>query len=260
MFGCFALWKYFSQIPFSLYTYTFSLRLFSYTTTLYSLYLGYSQSEPPEEDMRRCIQYPPNPKYPTSPPVLNRTQIAPYMQEGAKIQLFQNMNIQTTQFQPRTLQYPFGAPPPLPQSTAPSGYPRSSQMMYTPRAPPPAPGAVLVSSQPPHAAVTRHSSDPRTREFEAKSVISPLTQHTAVTRTTQQSCQRPSPAPQTDFSWRSRGRGGEGQVRSETCLGEAAAYPGDNSRVLGQRRYRPDTAQVGGEKGSVHCYSQTISW
>ena len=188
MFGCFALWKYFSQIPFSLFTYTFSLRLFSYTTTLYCLYLGYSQSEPPEEDMRRCIQYPPDPKYPTSLPLLNGTQIAPYMQEGAKIQLFQNMNIQTTQFQPRTPQCPFAAPPPLPQSTAPFGYPRSSQMMYTPRAPPPAPGAVLVSSQPPHAAVTRHSSDPRTREFEAKSVISPLTQHTAVTRSNWREC------------------------------------------------------------------------
>ena len=136
--------------------------------------------------MRRRIQYPPKPKYPASPPVLNGTQIAPYMQEGAKIQLFQNMNIQTTQFQPRTPQYPFAAP--LPQSTAPFGYSRSSQMMYTPRAPPPAPGVVLVSSQPPHPAVTRHSSDPRTREFEVKSVISPLTQHTAVTRSNWREC------------------------------------------------------------------------
>ena len=36
--------------------------------------------------------------------------------------------------------------------------------------PPPAPEAALVPTQPPHAAVTRHLSDPRTREFEAKSL------------------------------------------------------------------------------------------
>ena len=69
--------------------------------------------------------------------------------------------------------------PPIPQSTAPFGYSRP---------PPSTPEAALVPSQPPHAAVTRHSSDPRTREFEAKSLSSPLTQHTAVTRSNWREC------------------------------------------------------------------------
>ena len=124
--------------------------------------------------MRRRIQYPPpKPKYPIGAPVANNSHISQYVQEGAKNQLFRNMNIQTTQFQPRVPQYPIAGPPPPPQSTAPFGYSRSSQLMYTPRAPPPSQEyAPFISPQPLHVAVTRLSSEPRTRESEAKTLLS----------------------------------------------------------------------------------------
>ena len=54
-----------------------------YATTLYYLYLGCPQSEPPQEDMRRHIHY---------PTILNSTQISLNMPLGAKIQLFKNIN------------------------------------------------------------------------------------------------------------------------------------------------------------------------
>ena len=123
--------------------------------------------------MRKRIQYPPKPKYPISSPLTKNTpQLALYVGEGAKNQLFQNMNIQTTQFQPRVPQYPVSAPPPPPLSTAPFGYSRSSQLIYTPRAPPPVPElAPFISSQHPHTLISRYSSDPMARDAETKTHV-----------------------------------------------------------------------------------------